>query len=132
MSYFVASTNSCFTTSEPDMLCIFASSSPILFPCSRPPQAARPSWSPASNAAATFHPASRNSPFSPSPLSAPSAANCGDTFHLRSPSGDPTNWSPASSGLEAGSASEVECGLLTDDPKNILWLVAKNHPERHY
>ena len=41
--------------------CIFASYSPIMFPCSQRHQAARHSWSPANGAAAMCHPASGSS-----------------------------------------------------------------------
>src|ERR1035438_7059533 len=66
-----------------------------MVPCSRRHQAAKPSSSHASGAAATFHPASGSSPFSPSLLSAPSAANRAGTCHRRSSSVGLTNSSPA-------------------------------------
>jgi hypothetical protein len=78
--------------------------------------------------AATFHPASGSSPFSPSPSSAPCAANCAGTCRLRSSSGDLTNSSPASSGSEAGS-------LLAPHGRPQRYfsqLVAKNRSEPHY
>jgi hypothetical protein len=50
---------------------------PIMLACSQHPETARHSLSRASDAAATFHPASGSSPFSPSPLSVPCAL-CGE------------------------------------------------------
>jgi hypothetical protein len=65
---------------------VFASYSPIMSPCSRRPQAARPSWLRVSNAAATCPLAGMSSPSSPSPSRAPCAASCADTCHRRSSS----------------------------------------------
>jgi hypothetical protein len=75
---------------------------PIMLACSQHPETARHSLSRASNAAATFHPASGDSPSSLSRSSAVIVANCGDTFHLRSSSGDLINSWFTSRGSEAG------------------------------
>jgi hypothetical protein len=79
----------------------FASSSPILFPCSQPPQAAKPSSCNVNAAAAMFHLAGRSSPFSRSRSSTPCVVSDGSTGRVRSSSVAPTNSSPASSGLGA-------------------------------
>ena len=60
-----------------------------------------------------------------------SAAKYAGTCQVRSSSADPTNSSSTSNGPEAGSVSEAECGLVTDDRKNCLGLVAKSSLERH-
>jgi hypothetical protein len=112
--------------------CVFAIYSPIIIPCSPRPQAAKPSSSPASGAAAMCRLAGTTFHSSPSLLSAPSAAGCAGTCHRRSFSVALTNSWFTSSGPEADSASEVECGLLTDDRKNSLGLVAKNGFGQHY
>jgi len=87
---------------DPDAPCIFASYSPIMSPCSRAPQAARPSWCSANAAAAMFHPASRSSRSSPSRSSVRFAANCAGTSRLRYTSDAPTNSWFTSIGPEAG------------------------------
>jgi hypothetical protein len=70
---------------------LFAPCPPRMFPCSRPPQAGESSSSRASNAAAMCRPGEMNSRSSPSPLSAPSVANCAGTCPPRSSSVAPTN-----------------------------------------
>ena len=127
---------------------------PIMLACSQHPETARHSLSRASDAAATFHPASGSSPFSPSPLSAPSVTNCAVTFPLRCSSGDLTNSMFTSSGAEAegGSAVDADCvyqRLRESRPERsgfcrrllaphgrpqryFFQLVAKNRSERHY
>ena len=75
--------------------------------------------------AATFHPAGRNSPFSRSPSSAPSATNYAGTSPRRSSSDDLTNSWFASSGTEAGSA-------LAATEKYSWRRVAKACSGRHY
>jgi hypothetical protein len=74
-----------------------------------------------------FHPASGSFPFSPSPSSVPSVANCVGTFRLKSFSDDLTNSSLVSSEPEPDDGR-----LPTGDHKYFFQLVAKNRSERHY
>ena len=70
---------------------IFSYCSPIMQSCSRRPQAAKRSWSPASDAAAMCLQAGMNFRFNPSPSSAHSVANCVGTCPRNSSSDDLTN-----------------------------------------
>ena len=95
---------------------IFAFCSSILYLCFQHPQAAKPSSSPVSDAATTFHPASGSFRSNPSTLSVPSVANSAGTCRLRSSSVGLTNSWFTSSVPEAG---DVRPGR--SDAENQPW-----------
>ena len=102
---------------------VFALCSPIMFPCSPRPQAARPSSSPASAADATCRPGGRNSLSSPSRSNAPSAVNSGSTGRARSSSAVQTSSSPASSGPDAGNVRPERWNAPAEPLPRLFWSV---------